>query len=96
MLLPQTDAFHTLVDRLKILPACSHHVESHNDVSNGSDLDEGHLLNLFSEQHSNREFTPQRSFASEHNRGVSRHMSFSFPKDHGSIHPDSILGERGG
>lgn len=50
MLLPQTDAFHTLVDRLKVLSNCNYTHDSEKSTAQSvSALDEAGLLKIFGE-----------------------------------------------
>jgi len=79
MLLPQTDAFHTLVDRLKSLPNCTCSASSET-ASGESRLDEDRLLKIFAENRAVHIQAGKSAIAAHFPKPLTQESTFSFYK----------------
>ena len=81
MLLPQTDAFHTLVDRLKSLPAFARSGANVQDLpQSSSGLDEEKLLKIFAEARTCQTSHSEKSWGySDQTQGPAQVSAFSLP-----------------
>lgn len=87
MLLPQTDAFHTLVDRLKCLPSCGCGSGNEEVPRDASGLDESVLLRIFAQNRASQTENEKPNGVLEH-EVVPTEEGFSFRRELSLRHYD--------